>query len=460
MIARLKEKYPHWKKLLIIPVVALGLLLFVIMVKTKRQPVKKVQEERVTLVRVIEAEAMPVVPRAIGYGYIQPGQVWDAVAEVPGKVVEVHPEFERGAVLAKGEILMRIDPAASSYVREQSEAEVERVQAELRKLDQSERDTRSQLEVEQGRLKLSAKDLDRNKQLVSQGVISQSELDAQEQSYLSQRNVVQNYQSTLNGIPASRASLKAQLASARSKTAGARLDEDNTVIRTPFDCRISATDVELGQAVGMNQVVATLDSLGENEALVQVPLYAFKNLLPQGQDTIPGSQVQMEEFRQFLGIDAMIRVRAQERTMEWIGHVTRISDAVDSDTRTIGVFVSVDSRIKNSRDEQNTPLIKNMYAEVELLGKSTTPLIVVPRTAVEAGYVNVVGSEGRLERRRVTVAFVQSSIAVLRSGVLVGERVVVSELIPAVEGMKLRPEIDEKLQRRMEDEALAKAVLK
>lgn len=460
MISRFKEKCPYWKKLLIVPVVGLGVLLFIIMVKTKQQPVKKALEERVTPVRVIEAEAMPVVPRAIGYGYIQPGQVWDAVAEVPGKVVEVHPEFERGAVLAKGEILMRIDPAASGYVREQSEAEVERVQAELRKLDQSEQDTRRQLEVEQGRLKLSAKDLDRNKQLVSQGVISQSELDAQEQSYLSQRNVVQNYQSTLNGIPASRASLKAQLASARSKTAGARLDEDNTIIRTPFNCRISATNVELGQAVGTNQVVATLDSLGENEALVQVPLYAFKNLLPQGEMAIPGSQVQMEEFRQFLGIDAMVRVRAQERTMEWIGHVTRISDAVDADTRTIGVFVSVDNRIKNSQGEQNTPLIKNMYAEVELLGKSIEPLVVVPRTAVEAGYVNVVNAEGRLERRRVTIAFVQSSIAVLRSGVVIGDRVVVSELIPAIEGMKLRPELDQTLQQRMEDEALARAAAK
>ncbi|WP_319543030.1 hypothetical protein [uncultured Pseudodesulfovibrio sp.] len=460
MIARLKGKYPYWKRFLVVPVVGMGILFFLGMVKTRQQPMKNALKERVTLVRVIEAEAMPVVPRAIGYGYIQPGQVWDAVAEVPGKIVEVHPEFERGSVLAKGEILMRIDPAASGYVREQSEAEVERVQAELRKLDQSERDTRRQLEVEQGRLELAAKDLDRNKRLVSQGVISQSELDAQEQSYLSQRNAVQNYQSTLNGIPASRASLMAQLASARSKTAGARLDEDNTIIRTPFNCRISATNVELGQAVGMNQVVATLDSLGENEALVQVPLHAFKNLLPQGQVAIPGAQPQMEEFRQFLGIDAIIRVRAQEQTMEWIGHVTRISDAVDVDTRTIGVFVSVDNRIKTAQKEYYTPLIKNMYAEVELLGRPTEPFVVVPRMAVEAGYVNVVGKDNRLERRRVTVAFIQSSIAVLRSGVLGGERVIVSELIPSIEGMKLSPSLDDELQRRMENEALAKVAVK
>ena len=279
MIAWLKQS-PHWKRLAIIPPVVLGILILVVLIKTRKQPVVTQLAERVTSVRVIEARAMPVVPRAVGYGYVQPSQTWDAVAEVSGKVVQLHPEFKRGAMLAKGEVLMRIDPAESGFVREQSEAEVMRIQALIRQLDQSEKDTRRQLEVEQGRLDLSGKNLERNRQLVRQGVISQSELDTVEQGYLAQRNAVQNYQSSLNAMPSERASFLAQLASARSRTADARLDEGKTVIRTPFDCRLSSVKVELGQAVTMNQVVATLDSLGSNEVLVQVPFYAFHNLLP------------------------------------------------------------------------------------------------------------------------------------------------------------------------------------
>lgn len=460
MIARLKKRYPYWKRLIAIPVVAVGVLVFIVMAKTKRQPVRKPVEERVSMVRVIEARSTPVVPRAIGYGYIQPAQVWEAVAEVSGKVVELAPQFKRGTVLAKGEVLVRIDPAESGFVREQSEAEVERIQAEIRRLNQSERDTRRQLEVERGQLELVAKELERNRKLVEQGVISQSELDVQERGYLAQRNAVQNYESTLNSIPAQRAALRAQLASARSKTADARLDEERTVIRTPFDCRISSANVELGQAVTTNEVVATLDSLGSHEALVQVPFHAFRNLLPQGEYISGGAEVSLEELRQFVGIDAIIRMRTAGETLEWIGHLARISDQVDAETRTIGLFVSVDNVIVDDDMSERLPIIKNMYAEVEFLGRRKGPFVVVPRTAVEAGVVNVVGPDSRLERREVDVAFVQSSIAVLRGGVAPGEQVVVSELIPAVDGMLLDPVTDEPLQQRIANEALGRVAAK
>lgn len=460
MIARLKEKYPNWKRLILIPVVAVGALLFIVMVKTRKQPVVAPPAERVTPVRVIEAKSTPIVPRAIGYGYIQPSQTWDAVAEVPGKVVELHPEFKRGAVLGKGEVLVRIDPAESGYVREQSEAEVQRILALIRKLDQSEKDTRRQLEVEQGKLELSEKELERNRKLVRQGVISQSELETVEKNYLAQRNAVQTFQSTLNSIPAERASLRAQLASARSKTAGARLDEERTILRTPFDCRLSSTHVELGQAVTMNQIVATLDSLGRNEALVQVPFHAFRNLLPGGEMAALGGNADMEKLRRFLGIDAIIRMKGAERTMEWIGHLSRISDEMDNATRTIGVYVVVDHAVRTGGDSGNQPLIKNMYAEVELQGKRTKPFVIVPRMAIDSGMVNVIGEDGRLERRKVSVAFIQSSMAAIANGLEPGEKVVVSQLIPAIEGMLLKGEIDAVMQHRLADEASGKAAVK
>lgn len=460
MITRLKRRYPYWKRLIAIPVILLGVLVFVLMVKTRHEPKKKLAEERVSMVRVIEAQSTPVVPRAIGYGYLQPTQVWEAVAEVSGKVVELAPQFKRGTVLAKGEVLVRIDPAESGFVREQSEAEVERIQAEISRLNQSAKDTRRQLEVERGQLELVAKELERNRKLVEQGVISQSELDAQERTYLAQRNAVQNYESTLNSIPAQRAALKAQLASARSKTADARLDEERTVITTPFDCRISSANVELGQAVTVNEVVATLDSLGSHEALVQVPLHAFHNLLPQGEYVAEGTEVSLEELRQFIGIDAIIRMRSSGETLEWMGHLARISDQMDSETRTIGLFVSVDNVIVDGDRPDQLPIIKNMYAEVEFFGRRKGPFVVVPRTAVEGGMVNIVGQDERLERREVDIAFVQSSIAVLRKGVAPGERVVVSKLVPAVEGMLLQPVVDETLQKRIQAEALGRVAAK
>lgn len=458
MIARFKQ-YPHWRRLLIIPALVLGILLLVILVKIKKQPAVVDLAERVTPVRIIAAKPMRVVPRALGYGYIQPVQTWEAVAEISGKVVGLHPEFKRGSMLARGEVLVRIDPAESGFVREQSEAEVMRVQAQISQLNQKEQDTRRQLEVEQGKLNLFEKDFDRNRRLVAQGVISQSELDAVEKAYLAQRNAVQNYQSTLNTIPAERASLQAQLAAARAKTAGARLDEEKTVIRTPFDCRLSSVNVEVGQAVTLNQVVATLDSLGSNEVLVQVPFHAFQNLLPEGESAILGTGVDMEALRRFLGIDALVRIGTQDREAKWIGHLSRISDSVDSATRTVGVYVVIDHEIRDGAELESQPIFKNMYAEVELQGRLTHPYVVVPRAAVHSGMVNILGADGRLERRRVAVAFIQSSLAALRSGVEPGEKVVVSDLVPAIDGMLLEGQEDTVLAKRLEDEAMARAAV-
>jgi hypothetical protein len=49
-------------------------------------------------VRVIRAEPVAMVPRTLGYGTVRPGRIWQAVSEVRGRVVEVHPQLEAGAM--------------------------------------------------------------------------------------------------------------------------------------------------------------------------------------------------------------------------------------------------------------------------------------------------------------------------------------------------------------------------
>ena len=71
--------------------------------------------------------------------------------------------------------------------------------------------------------------------------------------------------------------------------------------------------------------------------------------------------------------------------------------------------------------------------------------IVVPRSAVRGGAVFVADGENRLRRRPVQVLFEQDTISVIAEGLEPGERVVVSDLVPAVEGMLLQPRVDTKL---------------
>jgi len=110
-----------FRRLLIFPAIALGVVIFILLVRSTQKPKRDQISEQPRAVRVIPAPLVSVVPRAIGYGKVQPGQVWEAVAEVGGTIVEIHPDLKRGSLIARGEILLRIDP--SSYDLAQSRGE-------------------------------------------------------------------------------------------------------------------------------------------------------------------------------------------------------------------------------------------------------------------------------------------------------------------------------------------------
>ena len=157
-------------------------------------------------------------------------QVWEAVAEVAGKIVEMHPELKRGSILRKGEVLLRIDPAEYGLAKIRAQADVENLKAKIREVDQKEKNARHSLEVEKRSLELSKKELERKMELFSKDLISKSDADQEKRRYLTQENVVQSYRSALNLIPAEREALKAELARRKSQVKGTGLDIEKTNI--------------------------------------------------------------------------------------------------------------------------------------------------------------------------------------------------------------------------------------
>ena len=102
---------PDLKKLLFIPPVVIGLTVLVIMARNRVEPQRLPEQEVALALRVIHAPEVEIIPRAIGYGTAKAGNVWQAVAEVQGRVIEVHPDLEPGAVIQPDVVVLRIDPA-------------------------------------------------------------------------------------------------------------------------------------------------------------------------------------------------------------------------------------------------------------------------------------------------------------------------------------------------------------
>jgi multidrug efflux pump subunit AcrA (membrane-fusion protein) len=90
-----------------------------------------------------------------------------------------------------------------------------------------------------------------------------------------------------------------------------------------------------------------------------------------------------------------------------------------------------------------------MFVQVVLRGKSHAPRVVIPRSAVRGGAVHVADGENRLRRRPVRKLFDQGAMSVVAEGLEPGDRVLVSDLVPAVEGMLLQVQVDEALSREI-----------
>ena len=74
-----------------------------------------------------------------------------------------------------------------------------------------------------------------------------------------------------------------------------------------------------------------------------------------------------------------------------------------------------------------------------IAGRTLPQQIVIPRSAIRNGRVYVMDENNRLQIRKVSKLFDQRDQSVIKQGLQAGEQLVLSDLIPAVEGMLLKP---------------------
>nr|MBS0019239.1 efflux RND transporter periplasmic adaptor subunit [Gammaproteobacteria bacterium] len=421
----------RWRKLLIFPPMVVGVLVLLWMAEGRQPPATAERGELARAVRVIEAPLLALIPKAEGYGPVRPARVWTAVAQVAGRVVEIHPRLRDGEILPEGTLLVRIDP--TDY-----ELALSQASAELAELEVQERNAEASLVIEERNLNLARQDVERKRKLVEQGTASQSSVDEAERVMLSTRTAVQILRNTLALIPAQRRVLEA-------KAARARRDLERTEIRAPFTLRVANLGVEAHQYVGVGQDLFEGDDVARVEIDAQFALSSLRRLFIGRPDLKLDIARLAEQLPKIVGLDPLVRLDLGNHVAEWHAEFVRFSDNVDPQTRTIAVVVAVDRPFDKIKPGYRPPLSKGMFVQVVLRANSQAPRLVIPRNAIRNGTVYVVDADDRLRRRAVQVLFTQGPYSVIASGLAPGERVVVSDLIPAVSGMLLRPHIDEQL---------------
>lgn len=450
-----------WRKFLILPPVLAGVLLLAYFVRSGSEPERAKPAEDARPVKTIAVPSVAFVPRAIGYGNVQPGRSWEAVAEVSGRVLFKHSLLESGELVAAGLEVLRIDPGDYQLAVESAKANMRGAEAQLAELAVREQNNRQSLDIEQRALALAEKDLERKRTLLSRGSIAQAAVDEVERSVLSRRQAVQSHRSTLALIPAEREVLQANLALFRSQLAQSERDLERTRISTPYEGRVAEVNVEESQYVTKGQVLAVIDGLAVAEVAAQIPLERVRNLFAASD--LSGADIRLEEMGSVferLGLKAVVRLRSGDLEVSWAARFARIRETIDPATRTVGVVVAVDDPYREARAGQRPPLAKNMYVEVELWGQPVGDTVVIPRSALHDGMVYLLTDQNRLERRPVTVGVSQGGVATVTDGLRSGDRIVTTDLVPAVDGMLLKPTDDPDALRVLTGEATGQGAMR
>ncbi|MDM8537941.1 HlyD family efflux transporter periplasmic adaptor subunit, partial [Desulfobacterales bacterium HSG17] len=344
------------KWLIVIPVI-LGVLLVMLMLKSKREPVRVEAKERVRTVRVITAEKIDIVPRVMGYGYVTPTQTWEAIPEVSGNVIQIHDELKVGSFIPEGDLLFKIDSSQYGMAESRGQSDVMSIDAQMRELEQNKKNTERLLAVEKKSLELAGKELKRKREIFTKGFVSRSVLEKEEQSYLAQQSSVNRLQNTLDLIPAQRKSLSAQKKTGTTKVSERQLDIAKTEIRAPFDCRIAEVKIELDQFAAMGTPLLKIVNISSVEIPVQVSPGTFMNLLPRIEQKISVSDISMEQMRRAIGISARVRIPLFKNDYAvWEGRFSRTSESINLSTGAITIYVTVDSPYADIGPGKRPPL--------------------------------------------------------------------------------------------------------
>ncbi len=378
-------------------------------------------------VRVMIANRQPVVPTFTSFGEVRPRREWQAVAQVPGKIAWRHPELQAGASFAAGTRLLEIEPLDYEVAESRAGAQLETALAAQAEVTSREADLARSIDIEERSLALSHTRYQRNVDLSKEGHVSALALDAEERELLRQEQTLQNLRTEANLLPAQQKAAAARVAEARAALEKAREDLNRTTFAMPFDGRIVRFDAESGQFVPAGRTMLEAADTHSVEVLLEVPYEHLVTRFP----TIMRSRAAMAAPGAAIAAD--IRYRTTTGNLYWRGHVNRIDTGLSPTSRSVSVYVHVELQ-----PGEIAPAA-NLYVEVQLAGPELEDLVVIPRLAWHEGTVLIAGSDNRLERREVTVAFAEDERLALAAGVEDGERIILTDLLFPAEGMAVSP---------------------
>jgi multidrug efflux system membrane fusion protein len=376
--------------LLPLAIIGCALAIAALMVAARPQVATTPPEAVVPVVRFMTAEPRSVDVIVRSQGTVRPRTETVLVPEIAGRVVHVSPSLAAGGFFDEGDVLIRLDSRDYELAIVSARSQVAQAMSRLRVEEEEAASARREWAV------------------LGQGepaplVVREPQL----------------------------AEARAALAAAESALERAQRDLARTTIRAPFAGRVRQKQVDLGQVVAPGNNLATLYSVDVAEVRLPVPdrELAFLDMALGSHSSRGGPPVTIQAS--FAG-----------ETRAWEGRIVRTEGEIDPASRMVHLVAEVkDPYGRGTR--ASTPLAVGMFVHAEIRGRQLDGVFVVPRSALRGeDQVLIVDDDDRLRYRRVRIVRSDREEVVIDEGLAPNDRVCVSPLDVAVDGMKVRTAVD------------------
>ncbi|MCS6098576.1 efflux RND transporter periplasmic adaptor subunit [Shewanella baltica] len=321
-------------------------------------------------------------------GRLQAPESVTLIPRVSGYIDSVN--FKEGALVKKGDVLFRIDPSVF-------EVEVARLKADLA----------SAISAEQ----LATNDFERAHKLFDQKAVSAELLDTRESN---------------------KRQTAAAVASVKAALMRAELDLAYTQVQAPIDGRVSYANVTAGNYVTAGQSVLT--------SLVSIAsMYAYFDVDEQTYLKYVKLTAEKKRNDPRAGDNPVYMALANERDYQHIGMVDFVDNAMDKQTGTI--------RVRASFDNEDNSLLPGLFARLRTAGSGAYEGILIDDKAVGTDlnnkFVLVVGADGLVEYRGVTLGEKVQGLRIVTQGLMAEDKIVVNGMQRVRPKMQIDPHMVE-----------------
>lgn len=427
----------HRRWLVIFPLI--GFIILITLVNMKSPPTLKQNVNFAPLVKVEQATIQAIAPTISGYGRAEAKETWQAVSEVSGRVIFRHESLEKGAMIPKDTVVLKIDPVDYQLKLAQAKSDLNSATAEADRISLNENKMRTSLELEQSRLAILQNELKRKQGLAKQGSISRSLLDQEQSNVYAQQQKVLDLQTSIKLIPNDIEVAKARVQVNQSRVKEAERKLAKTTITMPFDARVTAVNAELEQVINQQAVLISANHIGTMEITAQFSLEDLRRLVSHSLPEDYQSDGKFPDIRD-LELTAIVSSPAKNNRQRWQGEVTRVGDSIDPQGNTISLVVELQNDWRNFDPINRPPLMSDMFLQVNVTAISKQ-LLTVPAKAVHGNEVYVAVAD-KLVKKPVGVMFEKDGLVAINgklAGTIgAGEQVIVTDLLPAIDQMTIK----------------------